>query len=255
MSIKVGKKYVLLPLEVYESLLQKADKHNISNILAKPEKSALNNADNNMKNVWERDDLPPDEKVKAFTKELNSLQRYRDSMIKSREPIVKGEKDDIKAKDTIEEKKDSVPSKPELEEVLGVLPKTIRKEASQILRFLKSNPENISWNKDKELIYKGTVLRGSNIGDLLLDTLSNRKKLISPVLFTNTFSKALAEVDMPKEWIRSEKMKDLIDIQDKENNIKSRRKRSRSTPYPVNFSKIVLKLHRNGYLQHQKYVK
>ena len=152
MSIKVGKKYVLLPLEVYESLLQKADKHNISNILAKPEKSALNNADNNMKNVWERDDLPPDEKVKAFTKELNSLQRYRDSMIKLREPVMKGEKDDIKAKDdikvkdTIEEKKDSVPSKPELEEVLGVLPKTIRKEASQILRFLKSNPVNVSWN-------------------------------------------------------------------------------------------------------------
>ena len=97
----------------------------LTNILAKPKKSALNNAENNMKNVLERDDLPPDEKVKAFTKELNSLQRYRYSMIKSREPVMKEEKeDDIKAKDTIEEKKDSVPSKPDLEEVLGVLPKT-----------------------------------------------------------------------------------------------------------------------------------
>ena len=236
MSTKIGKKYVLLPPEIYETLLQKAEKHNTSNILAKPEKSALNTAENNMKSVWERDDLPPDEKVKVFTNELNAMQRYRDSLIKPKEPIVKEEKVEAKAKESNE---DNDPSKSDTEDVLGVLPKTIRKEANQILRFLKSKPENLSWNKDRELIYKGTVLRGSNIGDLLLDTLSNRKKMISPVIFANTFSKALAEVDMPKEWIRSEKMKGLIDIQDKENLIKEKRKRSRSTPYPINFSKIV----------------
>ena len=143
-----------------------------------------------MKSVWERDDLPPDEKVKVFTNELNALQRYRDSLIKPKEPIVHEEKIEAKAKESNE---DNDPSKSVTEDVLGVLPKTIRKEANQILRFLKSKPENLSWNKDKELIYKGTVLRGSNISDLLLDTLSNRKKMISPVLFANTFSKALAE--------------------------------------------------------------
>ena len=45
-----------------------------------------------MKSVWERDDLPPDEKVKVFTNELNALQRYRDSLIKPKEPIVHEER-------------------------------------------------------------------------------------------------------------------------------------------------------------------
>ena len=149
MSTKIGKKYVLLPPEIYETLLQKAEKHNTSNILAKPEKNALNTAENNMKSVWERDDLPPDEKVKVFTNELNAMQRYRDSLIKPKEPIVKEEKVEAKAKESNE---DNDPSKSDTEDVLGVLPKTIRKEANQILRFLKSKPENLSWNKDRELL-------------------------------------------------------------------------------------------------------
>ena len=115
-------------------------------------------------------------------------------------------------------------------------PKTVRKDATQILRFMKSNPDKMTWNNEKELVYQGTVLHGSNIGDLLMDTLSNRKKTISPNLFRNTFSKGLNDITIPKEWIKNEKMKDLMEYQNKENTSSSR-KRSRSTPYPLEIRK------------------
>ena len=52
----------------------------------------------------------------------------------------------------------------------------------------------MTWNNEKELVYQGSVLHGLNIGDLLLDTLSNRKKTISPNLFRNAFSKGLNDI-------------------------------------------------------------
>ena len=49
MTTHVGKKFVLLSPEVYDNLIQKSN--SIKNILAPPEKSALNEADNNMKTI------------------------------------------------------------------------------------------------------------------------------------------------------------------------------------------------------------
>ena len=70
-----------------------------------------------MKSVWERDDLPPDENVKGFTNELNAMQRYRDSLIKPKEPIVKEEKVEAKAKESNE---DNDPSKSDTKGVLSI---------------------------------------------------------------------------------------------------------------------------------------
>ena len=242
MSSRVGKKFVLLPPEVYESLLQKSSK--VKDILAPPEKAALNEAENNMKNVWHRDDIPEDEKVKDYIKELNSLKRYRNFMLKPEEDNIKLEKDKnvipSSYKETAKEKNSLDENQAgRVEDILNVIPKTLRKDAGQILRFINSNPEKLTWNADKELVYQGSVLHGSNVGDLLMDTLSNRKKMISPTLFRYTFSKGLDEISLPKEWIKNTKMKDLMEYQNKENSDLSR-KRSKSTPYPVKFnSKIV----------------
>ena len=240
MTTHVGKKFVLLSPEVYDNLIQKSN--SIKNILAPPEKSALNEAANNMKNIWQRDDIPDDEKVKLYTKDLNSLQRIRES-IKTPEKLATNDKN-INDQDgkSLEKKTNENVSANEIheegkvEDIIHTLPKTVRKDATQILRFMKSNPDKMTWNNEKELVYQGTVLHGSNIGDLLMDTLSNRKKTISPNLFRNTFSKGLNDITIPKEWIKNEKMKDLMEYQNKENTSSSR-KRSRSTPYPLEIRK------------------
>ena len=238
MATHVGKKFVLLSPEVYETLLQKTS--NIKNILAAPEKVALKEVDSNMKSIWQRDDIRDDEKVKSYTKDLNSLNRYRDSIL-NLTGNYQNEKQTEKTFTNVEKKpKETLPvvgnhEKGTVEDVIQTLPKTVRKEATQILRFLKSNPNKMTWNDEKELVYQGTVLHVSNISDLLMDTLSNRKKTISPTLFRNTFSKGLNDT-IPKEWAKNTKMKDMMEYQNKEN-VKRLHKRSRSTPYPSEIKK------------------
>ena len=90
MANHVGKKFVLLSPEVYEALIQKSS--NVKNILAPPEKAALNEVDNNMKTIWQKDDIPDDEKIKLYTKDLNSLQRFRDSIKKPEVALALNEK-------------------------------------------------------------------------------------------------------------------------------------------------------------------
>ena len=243
MANHVGKKFVLLSPEVYEALIQKSS--NVKNILAPPEKAALNEVDNNMKTIWQKDDIPDDEKIKLYTKDLNSLQRFRDSIKKPEVALALNERhndEGHKLETSIEKgENEYTPSnkshgESKVEDIIHTLPKNVRKDAAQILRFIKSNPNKMTWNNEKELVYQGSVLHGSNIGDLLLDTLSNRKKTISPNLFRNAFSKGLNDITIPKEWIKNEKMKDLMEYQNKEN-ITSSHKRSRSTPYPLEIRK------------------
>lgn len=248
MATHVGKKFVLLSPEVYESLMNKSN--NKKYLLAPPEKTAIWDADSNLKNIWDRKDIPEDEKVRQFTEELNSLKRYRETLLKPK-PIninVKNEElNNMKEPEILTDNNDDTEIKEvkatnssNIDDVLTVLPKTLRKDAGQILRFIKSTPEKLTWNTDKEIVYQGSVLHGSNIADLLMDTLSNRKKMISPTLFRNTFSKGLNDINAPKEWIKNPNMKTLMDVQNKEN-ILPNRKRSRSVPYPVNLNKNIVK--------------
>ena len=246
MTTQIGKKYVLLSPEVYESLIQQSTNQNSVSILNPPEKNAMNNAESNLKNVWDRKDLPEDEKVKYFTKELNSLKRYRDSMLSPKQTSTKNKDEAEKHKDNYDPPSSSPPvisNEIKIEEIVSVLPKSIRKEASQILMFIKSNPDKLSWNRDKELIYAGSILHGSNIADLLVDTLSNRKKTISPTMFRNTFSKGLAEIGLPKEWIKNNDMKIKVDIQGKENQsmVLKAKNRTKSTPTPLKLNRNVNK--------------
>lgn len=236
MSTHVGKKFVLLSPEVYNSLLEKSKEKADTNILSPPEKIAMQTAEKEMSNVWERTDLPEDEKVKIFTRELNSMKRYQNSLVKPQEDSIK-RNEEMNEKENITDENDKNTQQAfSIENILHVLPKSIRKEAQQILRFMKSSPAVMSWNKDRELIFEGSTLHGSNIADLLLDTLSNRKKMVSPTLFRNTFSKGLLKMDVPKEWIKNDQMKYLFEIDDKENKLSKtfRRKRTRSTPYAKN---------------------
>ena len=125
----------------------------------------------------DREDLPDDEKVKLYTKELNSLKRYRDAILTPKEFSIniKGngkasmnEESEKKIQTNISTNDLEQPEKSQVEEskvedILFTLPKTLRKEASQILRFIKSKPEQLNWNQNKELVYQGSVLRLSLI--------------------------------------------------------------------------------------------
>ena len=165
MSAKVGKKFVLLTPDVYETLLKKSNDHKTKNLLEPTEKSEMLSAEGNMKHVWERDDLSNDEKVRIYTEELNSLNRNRNDIIKPKEKTPYKYNNYDEETTPVEEAETSKSEKATIDEIVNALPKSLRKESSQILRFIKSKPEQMTWNDEKELVYRGSALHGSNIAE------------------------------------------------------------------------------------------
>lgn len=82
--------------------------------------------------------------------------------------------------------------------ILQSVPKTMQRKASLLLDMLKDN-NNLTWNNQGVVTYKGTQIPGSNIIDLINDTLRQRKG-VQPKGW-ETFSKVLNETNVPQEVV------------------------------------------------------
>ena len=82
--------------------------------------------------------------------------------------------------------------------ILESVPKTMQRKANLLLNILQEN-DNISWDNQGLVTYKGRTIPGSNIIDLINDSLRKRKG-IEPRGW-QTFSRALHESNVPQEVI------------------------------------------------------
>ncbi|GFW65975.1 uncharacterized protein TNCV_588011 [Trichonephila clavipes] len=80
------------------------------------------------------------------------------------------------------------------DEIFRIVPARYKEKAKNIFQFLKLQ-ESFSWNSDGEIIYKNTVIPGSNIAFLVNDFLRNRK---SAPEGRYAFLRALNDVNLPK---------------------------------------------------------
>ncbi|GFT65517.1 uncharacterized protein TNCV_649201 [Trichonephila clavipes] len=80
------------------------------------------------------------------------------------------------------------------DEVFRIVPARYKEKVKNIFQFLKLQ-ESFSWNSDGEIIYKNTVIPGSNIAFLVNDFLRNRK---SAPEGRYVFLRALNDVNLPK---------------------------------------------------------
>ncbi|GFT26827.1 n-acetyltransferase domain-containing protein [Nephila pilipes] len=80
------------------------------------------------------------------------------------------------------------------DEIFRIVPTRYKEKAKNIFQFLKLQ-ESFSWNSDGEIIYKNTVIPGSNIAFLVNDFLRNRK---SAPEGRYVFLRALNDVNLPK---------------------------------------------------------
>ncbi|GFX28685.1 putative uncharacterized transposon-derived protein F54H12.3 [Trichonephila clavipes] len=80
------------------------------------------------------------------------------------------------------------------DEIFIIVPARYKEKAKNIFQFLKLQ-ESFSWNSDGEIIYKNTVIPGSNIAFLVNDFLRNRK---SAPEGRYVFLRALNDVNLPK---------------------------------------------------------
>ena len=84
------------------------------------------------------------------------------------------------------------------DQILQSVPKTMQRKAELLLGMIKNN-NNLTWDEQGVVSYKGKRIHGSNIIDLINDTIRQRKG-IEPRGW-KTFSKALHESNISQEVI------------------------------------------------------
>ena len=203
-----GKKYVVIPHEEYELLKSKTLSNNT---LHNPMKQDLRRAEQAM-NETLANNLPPDEKVRLFTEELNNMKKRYDDLTRSKPiRVVMDKKEEIeKDKSDGEEKVHNDIDTFLSEALVKTIPKQSRAEAKLLFEHLQNHPEIITWNKRGEIKFKGDELNGSNLIDLIANVMTNRKTTSGSLLHDTIFLKALSETNVPERWIKNKSSRKLL---------------------------------------------
>lgn len=93
--------------------------------------------------------------------------------------------------------------------ILDVVPPTLQRKARGLINHLKQLAK-LKWNEKGEMIYKDQTIRGSNVIDLINDTLRARKSTRSPRGW-DVFTEVLKESNVPRELIGNKERWDDID--------------------------------------------
>ena len=88
-------------------------------------------------------------------------------------------------------------------DVMRTIPKTMKRKAEALLERIKAHPDT-SWNERGEFIYRGRVVEGSNVVDLLNDILRQRKGFEPHGRFE--FSRALRQTNVPQDMVGNRPM-------------------------------------------------
>ena len=184
----MARKMALIPAEIAQqsSLQQHTPTGPILN--------QLSLLDQQMKSVLDDVSIPSELKLQHY---YNTLQRYstlQDNAAHTPIPV------------RIEQPHSNryeVPSSRELpvmeNELLEHVPKTQRQTAKLLTKYIRENPD-MSWNRNKELVYRGNVVPDSNIFDLVNDITRNRKHQ-SPARGWKQFTEALMNQNIPKSAV------------------------------------------------------
>jgi len=95
-----------------------------------------------------------------------------------------------------------------IENILAVLPKRSRLNASSILQHINRDPD-IDWNAKGEILINGTLIANSHIVDLLKDTAHNFKH--SDPVGVSEFYKALAKSNLPLGLLQNKARRELLE--------------------------------------------
>ena len=91
---------------------------------------------------------------------------------------------------------------------------TMRSRGQSILNYMKQHLDIILWSEQGQMIYKDDVIENSNMIDLLtwmIELKSNNTNQISPFV-SSLFAKAVAQYNVPLEWIKNKNMLTLVKI-------------------------------------------
>ena len=142
----------------------------------------LNSLDSDMQSILQRSDMTDEEKVQAYNQVLQRYLEYKRTGGESTKPSV------VQTKPTFDVEKD----------VMRTIPKTMKRKAEALMERIKDDPD-VSWNSRGEFVYRGTVIAGSNIVDLVNDMMRQRKGFEPRGRFE--FARALRHTNVPQDLV------------------------------------------------------
>ena len=84
----------------------------------------------------------------------------------------------------------------------------MKSRTRQLIKKLKANKDIIGWNEQGQMVFKGTTILGTNIVDLVNDSLRQRKNF--NLEGWELFSKALGHLNVPEGIVRNENRLGLV---------------------------------------------
>ncbi|GFW04788.1 hypothetical protein TNCV_4880241 [Trichonephila clavipes] len=159
----------------------------------------LSKLDQRMKNILHNKDLTEEEKTILYLQVLQKYTHFSNENRRESEPVpneasLSENQETESLKENLKESVVKTEKKCLRMKFLELFQLGIKKKQKNIFQFLKLQ-ESFSWNSDGEIIYKNTVIPGSNIAFLVNDFLRNRK---SAPEGRYVFLRALNDVNLPK---------------------------------------------------------
>ena len=150
----------------------------------------LNVLDEEMKNIIDREDIRPEEKVTRYNQVLQRYMRYYDK------PYL--DKSSYHGYYPTREEEDGEDTKLE-REIDTVVPGTFKKKAKMLLNHIRDNP-NMKWNDKRELIVEGEKINDSHVLDLVGHALRHRSSAPVPK-GSKEFARALKRSNISQELV------------------------------------------------------
>lgn len=150
-----------------------------------------------MQSTMNRDDLTESEKSKLYGENLYKFQlAHKKALTEPVKPLISTPSNSNATDDNV------IPRKRINDRIIESVPPAMRRRATLLLDMLQDHP-NLSWNEHGTLIINEKPIEGTNIIDLVNDTIRQRKQF-EPKGW-QTFSKALKDVNIPQDIVGNKK--------------------------------------------------
>ena len=165
-----------------------------------PAMNQLSTLDNQMKAILEDNSMAPTMKLRNYYYALKRYDAVQDNMDTQPSAVYRKDK-------PTPQQANLGPTITELpaaeHEILETLPVRLRNTGRLLLNYIRENPD-ISWTANREMVYRGNPIPGSNIFDLVSDLTRNRKSQHSPQGWRE-FSEALLRQNVPRAAVGNDR--------------------------------------------------
>lgn len=178
--------------------------------LVPPLTAQVNEIDSDMQDIIERQDIPIDAQAKMYDQNLQRYLTFYDKRMNKPLRVNVLQPKTTKEQPQEEQQQEEQPETiDEIEtDIMDSVPATMKSRARQLIKKLKGNKDVVGWNEQGQMMFKGRPVPGTNIVDLVNDSLRQRKNF-NPSGW-ELFSKALGHLNVPEGVVRNENRLPLV---------------------------------------------